>query len=401
MRVFILTVLSALALVHCQDYSCPKGKSKTKKIVLSPGDSFSYNTNFDDKYYPKTKCPVVYKANKKCKAGIRFSCDSFDLPNRDSAKCRKGDRLILGKKAYCGSTAPDAVTLTGKAAKKGLRVLFASDKKNVGDGAQCTAVCLEGAATTTTAAPTTTAGSGGGSGGGSRDEYCAIAADHTMCLHEGPSDSCSSKTVLRELSSDAQQAIVDKHNELRRKIAKGEETSNLAGGNQPPASNMRKLVWNDELAVIAQRWADQCTFDHDDSRHKADGTKAGQNLFLKGSSNQYTFDELMQTVADESTLAWYLEVESPGYNSNDIDPFKNPGAAGHYTQVVWAETEEIGCGFTYYNEKVGPFNAFKQLVVCNYAKNGNTLSKAMYLQGEACSQCSEGYSCEDGLCAKN
>ena len=127
----------------------------------------------------------------------------------------------------------------------------------------------------------------------------------------------------------------------------------------------------------------------------------------------------MQTVADESTLAWYLEVESPGYNSNDIDPFKNPGAAGHYTQVVWAETEEIGCGFTYYNvcshyvtcvsvslnlflqEKVGPFNAFKQLVVCNYAKNGNTLSKPMYLQGEACSQCPDGYSCEDGLCAKN
>jgi len=164
MRVFILTVLSALALVQCQDYSCPKGKSKTKKIVLSPGDSFSYNTNFDDKYYPKTKCPVVYKAAKKCKAGIRFSCDSFDLPNRDSARCRKGDRLILGKKAYCGSTAPDAVTLTGKAAKKGLRVLFASDKKNVGDGAQCTAVCLEGAATTTTAAPTTTAGAGGPSG---------------------------------------------------------------------------------------------------------------------------------------------------------------------------------------------------------------------------------------------
>ena len=57
----------------------------------------------------------------------------------------------------------------------------------------------------------------------------------------------------------------------------------------------------------------------------------------------------MQVIADDSTLAWYLEVESPGYNSNDIDPFKNPGSAGHYTQVVWAETEEIGCGFTYYN----------------------------------------------------
>merc|ERR1712032_155791 len=180
MRVFILTVLSALALVHCQDYSCPKGKSKTKKIVLSPGDSFSYNTNFDDKYYPKTKCPVVYKAAKKCKAGIRFSCDSFDLPNRDSARCRKGDRLILGKKAYCGSTAPDAVTLTGKAAKKGLRVLFASDKKNVGDGAQCTAVCLEGAATTTTAAPTTTAVNINWKFGVEHQPICVISGDEVV-----------------------------------------------------------------------------------------------------------------------------------------------------------------------------------------------------------------------------
>ena len=94
-----LLITQIIHFVHTSDYSCPKGKSKTKKIVLSPGDSFSYNTNFDDQYYPKTKCPVVYKAAKKCKAGIRFSCDSFDLPNRDSAKCRKGDRLILGKKA--------------------------------------------------------------------------------------------------------------------------------------------------------------------------------------------------------------------------------------------------------------------------------------------------------------
>ena len=72
-----------------------------KKIVLSPGDSFTYNTNFEDgaEYLPKTKCPVAYKASKKCKKGIRFSCDSFDLPNRDAARCKKGDKLFLGKKA--------------------------------------------------------------------------------------------------------------------------------------------------------------------------------------------------------------------------------------------------------------------------------------------------------------
>ena len=40
------------------------------------------------------------------------------------------------------------MTLTGKAAKKGLKVLFNSDKKKQGSGAQCTAMCLDGAVTT-------------------------------------------------------------------------------------------------------------------------------------------------------------------------------------------------------------------------------------------------------------
>ena len=30
------------------DYACPKGKSKVKKVILSPGDSFTFNTNYDD-----------------------------------------------------------------------------------------------------------------------------------------------------------------------------------------------------------------------------------------------------------------------------------------------------------------------------------------------------------------
>ena len=48
-------------------------------------------------------------------------------------------------------------------------------------------------------------------------------------------------------------AIVDKHNELRAKVANGEEKRGV-NGRQPKASNMRKLVWNDELAEVAQRY---------------------------------------------------------------------------------------------------------------------------------------------------
>ena len=50
-------------------------------------------------------------------------------------------------------------------------------------------------------------------------------------------------------------AIVQKHNELRARVANGEETlGQPAGTGQPKASNMRQLVWNDELAEVAQRY---------------------------------------------------------------------------------------------------------------------------------------------------
>ena len=48
-------------------------------------------------------------------------------------------------------------------------------------------------------------------------------------------------------------AIVDKHNELRARVANGKEKLGV-DGRQPKAANMRQLVWNDELAEIAQRY---------------------------------------------------------------------------------------------------------------------------------------------------
>ena len=36
----------------------------------------------------------------------------------------------------------------------------------------------------------------------------------------------------------------------------------------PSASNMRQLEWDDDLAAVAQKWADQCSFDHDEKPNK-------------------------------------------------------------------------------------------------------------------------------------
>ena len=54
-------------------------------------------------------------------------------------------------------------------------------------------------------------------------------------------------------SKDVKDAIVEKHNEIRSKIASGKETRGVDNVPQPSATNMRQLVWNDDLAEVAQR----------------------------------------------------------------------------------------------------------------------------------------------------
>ena len=96
-------------------------------------------------------------------------------------------------------------------------------------------------------------------------------ADKIILFDQGASTECAAKTEFRQLSAAAKQEILDKHNELRRRVAKGEETGGI-NPPQPAAANMRKMVWNEELEAVAQRWADQCTFGHDKKRDKLDGT---------------------------------------------------------------------------------------------------------------------------------
>merc|ERR1712111_320987 len=75
-------------------------------------------------------------------------------------------------------------------------------------------------------------------------EYCAISQEHTMCKYSGPSPACAAKTSINTITEEQKKIIVDKHNELRRRVAKGQEPD------QPPASNMKEMVWNEEIALI-------------------------------------------------------------------------------------------------------------------------------------------------------
>ena len=56
---------------------------------------------------------------------------------------------------------------------------------------------------------------------------------------------------------------------------------------------------------------------------------------------------------------------------------------GHYTQMVWASTYKIGCGYAAYRKR----NFVKKFIVCNYGDAGNLLNAPMYQVGRPCSKC--------------
>ncbi|KAK1338471.1 hypothetical protein QTO34_001587, partial [Cnephaeus nilssonii] len=71
---------------------------------------------------------------------------------------------------------------------------------------------------------------------------------------------------------------------------------------------------------------------------------------------------------------------------------------GHYTQVVWAKTERIGCGSHFCEKLQGVEETNIHLLVCNYEPPGNVKGHRPYQEGTPCSQCPSGYRCENSLC---
>ena len=52
---------------------------------------------------------------------------------------------------------------------------------------------------------------------------------------------------------------------------------------------------------------------------------------------------MIATEVTRATKSWYDELYKPGYNFNNPGWNENPGA-GHFTQVVWKGTTELGIG---------------------------------------------------------
>ena len=141
---------------------------------------------------------------------------------------------------------------------------------------------------------------------------------------------------------------------------------------------MKVMVWNDYLASLAEKWAEGCKYGHGHPTHNF-SIKPGQNLY-KATASIYNIKNGMRM--------WYIE--KTDYNYDTLNCTKGK-MCGHYTQMVWADSEQVGCG----SHRCPSFNYF----VCNYWPRGNWLNKKPYEKGPACSKCDGGAGwCKDGLC---
>ena len=109
------------------------------------------------------------------------------------------------------------------------------------------------------------------------------------------------------------------------------------------------VTWNAGLAASAQQWANACKFQH------AQGGGFGENLFA-GTA----------TTAQGAVDGWYAEISK--YN------FAAPGwksGVGHFTQLIWRNTTQIGCAVAACNAGTVFPNSKSFFYVCRYSPAGN------------------------------
>jgi len=105
------------------------------------------------------------------------------------------------------------------------------------------------------------------------------------------------------------QAILDPHNAIRARVG------------EPP------LVWSDQLAQVAQDWANHLIATGALSHHP--NNRYGENIYAISGGRATP----AQVVND-----WAKEVRGFDIRSNTCS-----GVCGHYTQMVWAKTRAVGC----------------------------------------------------------
>jgi pathogenesis-related protein 1 len=152
----------------------------------------------------------------------------------------------------------------------------------------------------------------------------ALAGKKTITLQSGASSSRPSVNTTEALARE----MLNAHNNIRKEAE------------LPP------LQWSNELAAVSQKWANALIA----KNRTAHNTNSlyGENILATG------LGSAPSTVVTE----WSSESQDYTYRTNTCT-----GDCGHYTQLVWRNTQKVGCAMAH--------NTHREIWVCSYDPPGN------------------------------
>lgn len=129
------------------------------------------------------------------------------------------------------------------------------------------------------------------------------------------------------------------------------------------------LTLSDSLNATAQAYAEKLlqtgSFRHSNREERND---AGENLYYA----MLAAPSHLATYGDDVVRAWYDEVSYYDYSNASFS-----SRTGHFTQVVWKNTTELGCGVAQGTESRSGYEFTKIYVVCHYQTAGNYMGQFM------------------------
>ena len=120
------------------------------------------------------------------------------------------------------------------------------------------------------------------------------------------------------------------------------------------------LRWNPQLAEAAGQWADRLARAHR-FEHAPENPVApqGENLW-EGTRDYFPPESMVDAWAREKKF-FKIGIFPDNSTTGDVED------VGHYTQLVWRDTSEVGCAIAR--------NAEDDVLVCRYSQAGNYIGE--------------------------
>jgi pathogenesis-related protein 1 len=198
--------------------------------------------------------------------------------------------------------------------------------------------------------PSTTAPAGGRSQGGAASSSTSQPGKSTGGMGgTGGTATARPTSTSTTMPSTAAQEYVDAHNAVRAAVT---APSNYSGTWVP----LPNVTWSEQVAASAQQWANHLRDELNCGlQHEGSGTGYGENL---AAGTNLTPARAVEMWASEKSLFTYTK------------PFSYTASAGHYTQIVWRTSVEIGCASATCNRSV--------VISCRYKPPGNVIGGQIF-----------------------